>query len=104
MWNTISERWDTGYRHLCEYVAEHGSARLLRTYTAKGYRLGSWVTAQRAKKAAGRLDEQRVRKLEELPGWTWDTIEDKWEEGLEAVNRIRKRERARPCPPEVCDR
>ena len=99
MWDTISERWDTGYRHLCEYVAEHGSARLLRTYTAKGYRLGSWVTAQRAKKAAGRLDEQRVRKLEELPGWTWDTIEDKWEEGLRRLTEYAKENGHARVPP-----
>ncbi|WP_156744346.1 helicase associated domain-containing protein [Mycobacterium sp. 1164985.4] len=35
------------------------------------YPLGAWVGTQRAWHANGKLDPDRQRRLQELPGWTW---------------------------------
>ena len=45
-------------------------------------RLGWWVNMQRNNYAKGTLDADRERRLQELPGWTWDTRVDQWEEGF----------------------
>jgi Helicase associated domain len=54
----------------------------VRSYMFGGYRLGTWVQTQRDRHAAGTLDADRERRLEHLPGWTWDSHADRWEEGF----------------------
>ena len=38
----------------------------------KGFPLGAWVGEMRRRKAAGELDKEKVRALEQLPGWQWE--------------------------------
>jgi len=38
-----------------------------------GYPLGQWVVTQRHRRAT--LSPDRQRRLEELPGWTWDSAD-----------------------------
>lgn len=47
-----------------------------------GYRLGAWVKVQRGNHAKGTLDSDRERRLQGLPGWSWDPLADQWEEGF----------------------
>ena len=37
-----------------------------------GFKLGVWVSDQRKRYKAAKLDPERQRKLEALPGWAWD--------------------------------
>ena len=39
-------------------------------------------SAGNAAHAKGTLDADRQRRLQDLPGWTWDPYADKWEEGF----------------------
>ena len=81
-WDPIADQWEEGFSRLLHYVERHGDARVPQSYTVDGYRLGQWVNAQRGKHAKGTLDADRQRRLEELPGWTWDPLAAKWEEGF----------------------
>ena len=90
-WNPKAAQWEEGFSQLSHYVDHNGHARVPKSYTVDGYKLGQWVNQQRTFHAKGRLDADRERRLEELPGWTWKPIADKWEEGfsrlLEYVER-----------------
>ena len=82
-WETLADKWDEGFGRLLNYVKRHGDARAPRwTVTDDGYRLGPWINTQRNNHANGTLDADRERRLEELPGWTWDVRADQWEEGF----------------------
>jgi superfamily II DNA or RNA helicase len=81
-WDPFTDRWGEGFRHLADYVAQKGDARVPRSYMAGGFSLGAWVKKQRNAFGRGVLDPQRRRRLEELPGWTWDPFADQWEEGF----------------------
>ena len=80
-WDPLAEKWEEGFCRLADYVARHGDARVPASYTVDGYQLGAWVAIQRSSHAKGALDADRERRLQALPGWTWNAIADQWEEG-----------------------
>jgi hypothetical protein len=90
-WDSRADRWEEGFKRLTGYVEIHGDARVPRPYTEDGYALGSWVGTQRSEHSKGKLDVERQRRLEDLPGWTWDFRADRWEEGFERLTGYVKR-------------
>ena len=60
-------------------------------YTVDGYRLGSWVTSQRANARKGILDAIGSNGSRICPGWTWDPRADRWEEGFSRLTEYVER-------------
>ena len=81
-WDPYADQWEGGFNRLLQYVERHGDARVPRSYTVDGYRLGTWITVQRRDYSNGTLDADRRRRLQNLPGWAWDAHADRWEEGF----------------------
>ena len=69
VWDVRDAFWDQGLAHLQQYVAEHGHTRVLQRTVVEGYRLGGWVSNQRANK--DQLSPERLAKLDSL-GFIWD--------------------------------
>jgi len=82
--------WEFWFGLLEQFVEYRGHVRPPRSFTIRGYRLGNWVTAQRFRHDKG-LDADRQRRLEELPGWTWDPLADQWDEGFRALTEYVER-------------
>jgi superfamily II DNA or RNA helicase len=85
-WTVQSTAWETGFRHLEDFVAKHGHASPAQSLVVNGYRLGQWVSAQRS--ARNRLGAERKRRLDGLEGWTWNATEDVWEAGFEHLQKF----------------
>jgi superfamily II DNA or RNA helicase len=81
-WDPLIDQWEQGFSRLLDYVERHGYAHVPRTSTIDGYKLGLWVVNQRAKHSKGTLDPDRVGRLQDLSGWSWDPFADRWEEGF----------------------
>jgi Helicase associated domain len=80
-WTPLANQWEVGFSHLLRYIERHGDSRVPRSCIVDGYRLGAWVNKQRNDHSKGTLDTERERRLDEVPGWSWNTIDDQWEDG-----------------------
>jgi transcriptional regulator with XRE-family HTH domain len=69
-WRPRADQWEEGFRRLVDYIKRNGDARVPQSYIVDGYKLGAWAARQRH--AEDTLDADRARRLEGLPGWTWD--------------------------------
>jgi hypothetical protein len=91
-WHAPDQAWETGYSALRRFIAREGNANVPRKHAEDGYRLGQWVAVQRSFWRQGRLSNERVSRLEPLPGWTWDTRDAAWERGFSMLERFAERE------------
>jgi predicted helicase len=86
-----TESWMFWYDLLEAFAKEHGHCRVVDTYkTDDGFRLGFWVSNQRANKNA--MGPNRRQRLESLPGWSWAVLSDLWEEGYSYLKQFSERE------------
>jgi hypothetical protein len=88
-WSLLEADWEEGFAATQAFVARNGHSRVpsdLRT--DDGFKLGAWVHRQRETKNRGSLSDERVRRLEALPGWVWRPFEAAWEEGYSALEQF----------------
>lgn len=81
-WDARAAEWEAGFRRLEAYVGRHGDTFVPQNYTLDGYKLGKWINTQRVFRSRGRLDPERQRRLEALPGWAWDSRQAAWDRGF----------------------
>ncbi|MGO9284824.1 MAG: Helicase associated domain protein [Mycobacterium sp.] len=89
-WDIHADQWEENFRRLQDYIELNGDARVPTSYTVDGYKLGQWVTNQRALHSRGVLDAERERRLGDLSGWTWDALDEKFEEGFSRLQQYVK--------------
>lgn len=82
-WNPHEDQWDEFYRRFADHAGHVGSTRIGPSLVIDGYNVWAWVNRQRNAYAKGRLSLERQNRLEALPGWAWDALADKWNEGYE---------------------
>ena len=76
--------WEFWYGLMDRYVEQNGDARVPQEYrTADGFPLGTWVGKQRRLFIVGTLIEDRLQRLDLLPGWSWNTLSDDWSDCYE---------------------
>jgi superfamily II DNA or RNA helicase len=86
-WDPLADQWEQGFNQLLRYIAQNGDALVPFSYMVDGYRLGAWVNTQRNRQANGSLEVDRKRRLDDVPGWTWDVRAAAWEEGYNRLLR-----------------
>jgi len=80
-----TESWEFWFGMLEGYADREGHARPTQRYCENGYRLGYWISNQRANHVRCKLEPERVRRLQALPGWTWDKPETAWDDGCRSL-------------------
>jgi superfamily II DNA or RNA helicase len=80
-WNPRDDSWEAGLSHLIEYISEHGHCAVPALFKSQdAYPLGTWVVAQRTKRAE--ISSEQRERLATLPGWSWSLLDDAWERGF----------------------
>ena len=85
-WNVHETKWLEGYDRLVAYSKEHGTSQVPGKYQDEEGYLGVWLSKLRGKKSE--LSETQRDLLEKLPQWSWDPLEDEWEENLSELRRL----------------
>jgi superfamily II DNA or RNA helicase len=90
-WDPYTDNWNRAFNYLNEYVLVYRDLKMSQGYqTSDGFSLGSWVTHQRQHKKKGTLGEDKIQKLESIPGWSWDPIEDQWNKSFQYLKEYVK--------------
>ena len=70
VWDPIEEFWEAQFRKILAYKKEHGDCLVPNTWQDK--QLVNWVGTQRRSKKSGKLDPNKIKRLDEI-GFVWDT-------------------------------
>jgi len=74
--------WEFWFGLIEQYVLDNGDAQVHIDYTVDGHRLGRWCSSQRVKYLRDELAPDQAARLEDLPGWSWQRNDDRWEKGF----------------------
>ncbi len=103
-WNPREEDYQNGLERLRAYADREGHARVSPRYTDEsGFKLGTWVKSRRTAYKKGDLSPERIKALEEVPGWSWDPREEDYQNGLERLRAYADREGHARVPPRYMD-
>lgn len=87
VWATHPD-WDVSFTAVARWFATAGAAPRGRGGDDEETRLGVWVKNQRQLHKNGKLDVDRVRQLESIPGWAWDKTAAEWDMNYGELARL----------------
>lgn len=99
-WNALEARWEDSFAALTAYADEHGHSYPPRDYRdATVANLNQWVLTQRRPAVRDRLTEDRRKRLDDLPGWSWSPRQTPtWEPSFAALTEYAS-QHGHACPP-----
>jgi hypothetical protein len=90
-WDPLTGMWGKTYQQLKDYVKKN------QAYPSAGSgRLASWLSNQRTGYKKKILSQDQIRRLESLPGWSWDPFADKWDKAYRQSQAYLKKYRSYP--------
>ena len=76
----LDRRFESMFQLLCDYKEKYGNVNVPPKFkTAQGESLGNWCNNLRARYRLGKIDEDRVRRLDEI-GFIWQPYMSNWDE------------------------
>lgn len=87
VWNTNEAAWETKFVQLKEYARKHGHCCVPISDPV----LGMWVAKMRANRRRGKLQEHRIKKLDQMD-FVWNTAEADWMDKYDKLLSFRDRE------------
>jgi superfamily II DNA or RNA helicase len=94
-WDPFSDAWEQGFEAVRAFRAKH------KRWPERGASgeedvLAKWSGVQRREWKKGKLSSERIKRLETIPGWSWDPRADAWERGFDAVRAFRAKHKRWP--------
>jgi hypothetical protein len=84
-WVVNEDKWEIAFSKLQTFVSIYDSVTVPNNYReSDGYLLRSWIQKQRSEYSKGKLNEEKVAKLESVhPSWLWDPHTDRWHQNYD---------------------
>jgi len=82
--NHFSKKWDEDFELLKEYVSLYNKLPI-GTEIFKKNNIGFWRNTQRMNYRKNILSQEKIKKLESIKLWVWNTIDLKWDEHFELL-------------------
>ena len=82
-WNPSEDEWQNNLKKLKEFVSMNGHA--LPPFRTQ---IGTWVGGQRSSYRKNKLPAEKIDSLESIEGWSWDPIEDEWQNNLKKLKEF----------------
>tara|TARA_A100001035_G_scaffold277421_1_gene274188 strand:+ start:31 stop:3606 length:3576 start_codon:yes stop_codon:yes gene_type:complete len=86
VWDEIEAIWEENFNDLKSFVIKNKHACPHTQNTV----LGRWVVAQRVNFNKGTLSQNKVNRLNTIDYWTWDPIEDEWQDNFKKLVNFEK--------------
>jgi hypothetical protein len=91
-WKPRFDRFVSGLQDLLSFEAKHGHIDPPEDFVSRsGIKLLQWKRNKIAEKRRGELSLDRIKLLEQVPGWTWEPQTDRFRKPLEEVKRFQVR-------------
>jgi hypothetical protein len=84
-WDPADDQKLLWFEALKQFIAREGHARVPARHIEMQQALGEWVSHLRSKYLLSTISIEDKNELESLPGWTWDPLEDDWNENFCAL-------------------
>jgi len=94
-WDAREDAWDQGYTDLQAFIKKHKRLPARRAAGKEGV-LANWVRVQRARHKRNKISAERVERLKEISGWSWDLLEDAWDQGYTDLQAFIKKHKRLP--------
>jgi len=92
-WAPDEDRWQANFSAMQAFAEREGTSAVPHSHDEAGVAIGKWAAYQRRLHRLGRLSSEHVHRLEQLPGWKWDSRRDQlWEANLRLLRRFANRE------------
>ncbi len=78
-WNARIARWGAIYEQLVSFVRENKRLPLQYSKNEHEKVLATWVSNRRRDHRQGKLSQERVYKLKQVPGWCWNALTIAWD-------------------------
>ena len=88
-WDIDKALWESCYGRLKAYRAKNGHC-LVPARWEEDHNLSMWISQQRHYYKIGRIDQERVCRLNEL-GFIWDVLKSQWEQRFSELKAFKKR-------------
>lgn len=86
-WEFFDTQWQRFFEDLVNYLNRHNQFPT-KSFTGKsGKQLGSFILHQRSSYRDGSIRQESIELLESLPGWSWDPLQEQFDEAVSAIRR-----------------
>ncbi len=90
VWDPFDQAFERGFQETVKYKNKYGDANATIDYkTLGGFKLGSWQSHQRNIFRKGKLDQERIRRLEKV-GFIWNPFDQAFEQGFQETLKYKK--------------